>query len=172
MTSVPTFDDSESTPDAGELPELDLTPRPPREKKSTGRLYAVAIVVVIVLVAGFFAVKALGSATMYFYQANEAVANKTQLGTKRFRMLGNVEQSTVRKSGVGVDFTVNYDGAEVNVEHTGDPPELFRSGAPVVLEGHWNDDQTVFLSDTILVKHSEDYIQQNPDRKTSADTSP
>jgi cytochrome c-type biogenesis protein CcmE len=171
LESAPAFDD-ESTPDAGELPELDLTPRPPREKKSTGRLYLVAIVLVLVLVAGFFAVKALGSATVYFYQANEAVAQKDQLGTKRFRMLGNVEANTVQRSGVGVNFTVDYDGAEVPVQHVGDPPELFMSGAPVVLEGHWNDSQTVFLSDTILVKHSEDYVQKNPDRKTSADTAP
>jgi cytochrome c-type biogenesis protein CcmE len=167
-----TYDDADSTPDAGEMPELDLTPRPPREKRSTGRVYLVAIVLVLVIVAGFFAVKALGSATLYFYQANEAVANKDQLGTKRFRMLGNVEQNTIQSTGTGVDFTVDYDDVAVKVRHVGDPPQLFKSGAPVVLEGHWSDDQTVFLSDTILVKHTEDYVQKNPDRKTSADTSP
>jgi cytochrome c-type biogenesis protein CcmE len=170
--SVPTYDDADSTPDAGDLPPLDLTPRARRETTSSGRLYVVVIVVVLLVVAGFFAVKALGTATLYFYQANEAVAQKPELGTKRFRMLGNVEPNTVQRTGDGVAFTVNYDNAEVKVQHVGDPPQLFESGAPVVLEGHWSEDQTVFQSDRILVKHTEDYVEKNPDRKTSADTAP
>ena len=43
------YDDAESTPDAGELPELDLTPRAPRQSTSSGRLSFVAIVLVLVI---------------------------------------------------------------------------------------------------------------------------
>ncbi len=37
----------------------------------------------------------------------------------------------------GVDFEVTDGKQTVNVVHHGDPPELFKNGAPVVCEGHW-----------------------------------
>ena len=52
------------------------------------------------------------------------------------------------------------------VHHRGDPPELFKAGVPVVLEGRWQGD--FFASDRILIKHDENYIEQHPDRVSSA----
>ena len=43
------------------------------------------------------------------------------------------------------------------MEHQGSPPDLFRPGQPVVIEGHWQDGGQVFLGDRILVKHDESY---------------
>lgn len=168
--------DDESTPDAGELPELDLSPRAgramPGRANSGGRAYVTVIVGALVVVAGFFVIKALGNETLYFYQANEAIVQKPQLAARRFRMLGNVDADTVQRTGAGVTFTVSYDGATVPVNHVGDPPELFKAGVPVVLEGNWSPDGTTFQSDRILVKHSADYVEKNPDRKTDADAAP
>ena len=39
----------------------------------------------------------------------------------------------------------------------GHPPEMFRPGIPVVLEGHWHEAADVFASDRILIKHDESY---------------
>ena len=67
--------------------------------------------------------------------------------------------------GSEVDFTIAFNGATVPVHHIGgDPPELFKPGIPVVLEGHWDQSGQFFTSDTILIKHSADYKEQNPDR--------
>ena len=38
----------------------------------------------------------------------------------------------------------------------------FRPGIPVVLEGHWQG--AAFASDRIMVKHTSEYREQNPDR--------
>ena len=54
----------------------------------------------------------------------------------------------------------------VPVLHQGDPPELFKPGIPVVLEGHFVG--THFDSDRIMVKHSEDYIAKHPSRVTTS----
>ena len=48
------------------------------------------------------------------------------------------------------------------VVHHGDPPELFKPGIPVVLEGHWQG--ATYDSDLIMVKHSEQYRAKNPTR--------
>jgi cytochrome c-type biogenesis protein CcmE len=64
--------------------------------------------------------------------------------------------------GDGVDFTIENNGVDVDVVHHGDPPELFRPGIPVVLEGKWAGPH--YTSDRIMVKHSASYRVKNPDR--------
>jgi cytochrome c-type biogenesis protein CcmE len=111
---------------------------------------------------GFLVFQGLGNATLYFRTADEAVAQRSSLGDRRFRIEGDVVAGSVQQVGNDVSFTITSKGIEVPVRHRGDPPELFRPGIPVVLEGRFQGD--VFSSDRMLVKHSETYIAQNPDR--------
>ena len=126
------------------------------------RLWLAGIVVVAAL--GFLVFQGLGNATLYFRTADEAVAQKAQLGERRFRIEGDVVDGSVRQDGNDVSFTLTSKSVEVPVIHKGDPPELFRPGIPVVLEGRFQGDH--FSSDRILVKHSETYVAENPDRVT------
>lgn len=151
---------------------LDLTPRTgpaaPTSRRR-GRWAAVAVLVAVV-VAGVFVVRSLGSATVFFLNADEAVAQKPELVDKRFRLQGTVVADTVTRTADGVSFKVAYKGVEVPVNHVGDPPQLFQPGIPVVLEGRWDDSQTAFASDRIMVKHTEEYDAKNPDRIADAET--
>jgi cytochrome c-type biogenesis protein CcmE len=165
--TVSRFDD-DSTPDAG--PEPDLTPRtlddpgPPRRRRRHNR-GAYLLLLLIVAAIGYVIFQGLSSAALYYRNADEAVAQKQSLGTKRFRVQGTVENLAPTSSNSEVDFDIAFNGVTVPVHHTGgDPPELFKVGIPVVLEGHWDKSGAFFASDTILVKHSADYKQQNPDR--------
>ena len=111
---------------------------------------------------GFLLVRGLGDATVYFKTADEAVAQRASLGTRRFRIEGTVVAGTVRKAGDDVRFVIENKGATVAVRHRGDPPELFRPGIPVVLEGRFAGNE--FDSERIMVKHTEDYRAKHPDR--------
>src|SRR5437763_17186903 len=123
------------------------------------------VVGLIVLAAlGLVVGRGLGNATLYFRTADEAVAQKQQLADKRFRIEGSVVAGTVRESGGSTAFNIESKGVTVPVSHTGDPPELFKPGIPVVLEGRFQGD--TFASDRIMVKHSEDYIAKHPSRVT------
>lgn len=155
---------AETSEEAG--PELDLTPRTGPTKRRRGLGASIVLVVVVGLLV-VVAVKALGSASLFFYNADEAVARRAELGDDRFRLQGTVEPGSVDQTDDGVTFTVAYRGVEVDVVHQGDPPELFQDDIPVVLEGHW--DGEVFASDRILVKHSSEYEADNPDRLRDAD---
>jgi len=115
------------------------------------RLWLAGAVVLAAL--GFLVFQGLGNATLYFRTADEAVAQKGQLGERRFRIEDDVS------------FMLTSKSVEVPVRHKGDPPELFRPGIPVVLEGRFQGD--TFSSDRILVKHSETYVAENPDRVQS-----
>ena len=129
-----------------------------------GRLRFVVVIALIVGAVGFLLLQGLDSATVYFRNADEAVADKHDLGTRRFRLQGTVVDGTVsRADATGTtDFDVAFNGVTVAVVHTGNPPELFKPGIPVVLEGRW--DGNHFASDRIMVKHSEEYKADNPDR--------
>jgi cytochrome c-type biogenesis protein CcmE len=124
------------------------------------RLWLAGVVVLAAL--GFLVFQGLGNATMYFRTADEAVAQREQLGDRRFRIEGDVVDGSVHQVGNDVSFTLTKNNVQVPVQHKGDPPELFRPGIPVVLEGRFQGDH--FSSDRILVKHSETYVAKNPER--------
>lgn len=115
-------------------------------------------------VLGFFAVRSLGASTVYFKTADEAVRDKHTLGTHRFRIEGTVLGGTVREAGNDTNFTIAANGTQVAIVHNGDPPDLFKAGIPVVLEGKWSGDH--FASDRIMVKHSASYTAKHPERVT------
>lgn len=116
----------------------------------------------IVGALGFLVFRGLGDATVYFLTADEAVAQRETLGQRRFRIEGEVVAGSVRRTQGGVSFRIREGGATVDVTHRGDPPELFQPGIPVVLEGRWANER--FASDRILVRHTEEYRAENPDR--------
>lgn len=137
-------------------------PRVRPAKPATSKLRIIAVVVIVLGAIAFLVFKGLGDATVYFKTADEAVAEKDELGDRRFRVEGAVVTDSVRQVGDAVEFEIISAGEVVPVVHQGDPPELFRPGIPVVLEGRWDGD--VYASDRIMVKHTTEYREQNPDR--------
>lgn len=151
--------------DDEDLPPLVTTRRPRRA--GVGRI-VVASALVFAAIA-FLVSKGLGSATVYFKTADEAVAERQQLGTRRFRIEGTVMPGTIHPDGGRLLFTILGDrGALVPVVHSGGQPTgLFRESIPVVLEGRWEKAGGAYDSDRIIVKHSETYRAENPSRVKS-----
>lgn len=157
---------------------MELTPRTgpnataevpvPVRRRRSPVVYGVLALVLLGL--GVVVWQGLTSASLYFYNADEAVAKQEELGDKRFRLQGTVLGETIDETADGVDFTVAYNGVRVDVRHQGDPPELFQPGIPVVLEGRWAPTGEHFDSDTIKVKHSAEYEAENEDRLDEAET--
>jgi cytochrome c-type biogenesis protein CcmE len=147
-----TFDDSGSDGGGGAVAT--------RARSGSGRRrrrWVPLVVLGIVLVAlGVLVFKGLSDSTLYFRNADEAVAQRESLGTERFRLQGTVTGEPTEADGV-VSFAVVFNGAAVDVRHVGSPPELFRPGIPVVLEGHWDRSGEVFDSDRIMIRHDATY---------------
>lgn len=132
------------------------------------RIYGVIGIVAVVL--GFVVIQGLGSATMYFREVDQALAERNDIGTRRFRIEGIVVEGSIEKRVIDgrtrVTFTIEQNAKDVAVEHRGDPPELFQAGIPVVLEGAFTaaTGPALFRSDRIMVRHTNQYQQENPDR--------
>ncbi len=137
-----------------------------KTKSRTTTLWLAGLVVVVAL--GFLLFRGLGEATVYFRTADEAVAQRESLGSRRFRIEGTVVPGSVQSSKSDVTFRIAGRTTQVAVVHEGDPPELFKPGVPVVLEGHFSGDH--FASDRIMVKHSESYVAEHPERVTTVPT--
>ncbi|HEX6312866.1 MAG TPA: cytochrome c maturation protein CcmE [Acidimicrobiia bacterium] len=112
---------------------------------------AVAVVAIVGLAV------ALSQNVVYFRTVSEAVDERADGGGDgRFRMAGEVVPGSVQETRTGVRFEVTDGEAVAAVVHRGDPPDLFKAGAPVVCEGDWGDDD-VFDSDRILIRHGNEY---------------
>lgn len=139
-----------------------------RSGRGGGRNMAITFFLALLVVAfGFIVIRGLGDAALFFYNADEAIERKDDLGESRFRLQGRVVPATVTESvdddgTILVNFTVAHNDAQVAVSHQGDPPQLFKDGIPVVLEGQW--EGSTFTSNRMLVKHEETYTEGNPER--------
>ncbi|HZA00224.1 MAG TPA: cytochrome c maturation protein CcmE, partial [Acidimicrobiales bacterium] len=81
-----TFDDTGDTgdTDAVEAGEVATRARPRSWRR---RWVPLAVLGVVLIVLGVLVFKGLSDATMYFRNADEAVAQRESLGTKRFRLV-------------------------------------------------------------------------------------
>ncbi len=143
------------------MTDLDLTPRDVPAGRS-GSVRNWLIVGALVAVAGFVLFQALTSARVYFLNVDEAVAQRNELGDDTFNMQGTVI-SEPTSTGDAMTFTMTFGGENAEIRHVGaEPTDLFKVGEQVVAKGHW--DGTEFISNQLLVKHSEEYVEDNPDR--------
>ena len=113
---------------------------------------------------GFLLYEGLNNATVYFKTADQAVADRATLGSRQFRIEGTVTPG-VQQSGGKTLFSIVANGVSVNVVDSAQPPQLFKVGIPVVLEGHWQGE--TYAADQIMVKHSASYTEAHPDRLKS-----
>ena len=117
------------------------------------------------LLIGALAFGDLGPNLVYYLTPTEAVEQRADFGTeRRFRLAGMVADGSVNTRGEVTRFVVSDGGTTVRVAHTGQPPDLFQPGVPVVVEGAWAGPQ--FRSDTMLIQHDETYYPPEDEPET------
>ncbi len=175
------FDDADN--DA--VPLSDLTPRAATAVPRRG-LISTAVVAAIVLALVAIVWVFLKDASLFVYEADDAIANRAELNDDRFRLIGspidNIETFTIDGENAAA-FTVVFDDVLADVLYVGpEPSELFKPGIPVFLEGHWvqgspdqveafsggANDGYYFLGDELRVKHDNDYTDNNEERLEEA----
>jgi cytochrome c-type biogenesis protein CcmE len=156
---------------------VDLTPRtqtdlgggaaaeaPTAPVRKRRRWLPAALVAALLVGGAVVLFQGLTNATVYFCNADEVGVKGGCEAGQRFRLQGAVVDGSVERTGDVVErFLVTYDGATVPVTYNGEPGGIFREGIPVVVEGRMGTDGT-FAGDRVLVKHTEQYVEQNPDR--------
>lgn len=123
------------------------------------RLMVLSVAIAVLFGAVFLIITALGGDSLsLFMQPTEAVSKKFESG-RRFRLGGLVETGSFNRApdGLTYQFAITDCVTRVPVEFKGLLPDLFREGQGVVTEGAFNDVR-VFVADTVLAKHDENYM--------------
>jgi len=118
------------------------------------RLFVIAMLGLLAVLIGFL-VANIRENLVYYRTPTEVVTEPPGATAGRFRLGGLVVAGTVVESGSEITFAVTDGTTTVAVDHVGSPQQLFREGIGVVVEGTW--DGTVFHSDSMIIKHDEQY---------------
>jgi cytochrome c-type biogenesis protein CcmE len=155
---------SEARTDPKRSPDLAGGSSPPastratRSRRISWRLLVVGAVLVGALC--FLLVKGLSGSLDYYVTVDQALAQKASLGTRTFRLEGVVVPGTVRRTENGVSFVAEGSHDKLAVANTGNPPQLFQPGIPVVVNGHFSGE--TFVSNQIVVDHTSTYTEEVP----------
>jgi cytochrome c-type biogenesis protein CcmE len=133
------------------------------------RLFIIAGGGLLLVLVGFL-VANLGENLVYYRVPAEVTGDNGAVDDGRFRLGGQVVPGTVVDGEDTVTFDVTDGQATVTVVHTGAPQQLFREGIGVVVEGTW--DGTVFSSDSMIIKHDEQYRTEDGGVYTPDDRTP
>jgi cytochrome c-type biogenesis protein CcmE len=156
LTAPPDLRPGSVTEETAPLPP-DLAFAVARHRRHLGtRRQRVVAAVVIAGALGFLLFRGLTNALDYYLTTNQAVAQRAQLGESDFRIQGTVLPG-LRQVGTTLHFSITSHHVAVDVVSTGTPPQLFRAGMPVVLDGHWQGD--AFSSFQIMVQHGSNYVE-------------
>jgi cytochrome c-type biogenesis protein CcmE len=113
---------------------------------------------VIVLSFAWLMFGGLDRNVVFFLTPGELLAKGTDAVDRPVRLGGQVKPGSVQWNEQTLDlrFIVTDGDREVAVHSTGSPPQMFRDGMGVVVEGRYGRD-SLFRSTSLMVKHSNEY---------------
>ncbi len=133
--------------------------------KKIGLVVALALAGVGIL---YLVLSTLANNRIYYWTATELLEAGDNAVGANVRLGGMVEAGSVSfdKETMALDFVVTDGSQTVPVHGTGMPPQMFREGIGVIVQGTITE-AGVFQSDRLLVKHDNQY--KAPDDGREAD---
>lgn len=124
------------------------------------RRATLAVAAVIILAAfGFLLYGGIDRNVVFFLTPQELLSRGPSAYDVPVRLGGLVAPGSVKWDPDKLDLrfvVMDSGGQSVNVHSTGAPPQMFRDGMGVVVEGRYNR-SGVFESTNLMVKHSNEY---------------
>ena len=131
--------------------------------KSTRRGWLVAGAAALVVTFAWLLYGGLDTNVVFFLTPNELLAKGANGYDVPVRLGGQVKPGSVKWDEKTLDlrFAITDGNGEVTVHSAGAPPQMFRDGMGVVVEGRYGRDG-VFNSTALMVKHSNEYRAPKP----------
>ena len=137
---------------------------------TAGRRKAALMVAAVVLIGAFayLLFGGLGSNVVYFLTPGELLARGDKAYDVPVRLGGQVAPDSVQWDAKALDLRFKVvdstGGGAVLVHSKGAPPQMFRDGMGVVVEGEYGRDG-VFNSKNLMIRHSEEYRAPEPGKR-------
>ena len=128
---------------------------------ASGRRKAALAVGVVIIIAAFGVLLygGIDKNVVFFLTPNELLSRGTAAYDVPIRLGGLVQPGSVKWDADKLDLrfvVMDSGGQSVNVHSSGAPPQMFRDGMGVVVEGRYHR-SGVFESTNLMVKHSNEY---------------
>lgn len=122
------------------------------------RMLGVGLAALGISIAAVLTLNAFKENMMFFVEVSDVVEGNYPKD-RNFRIGGLVVNGSVEREEGSLDmnFRVTDMRCELDVMYSGVLPDLFREGQGVVAHGRLEND-SVFVADTILAKHDENYM--------------
>lgn len=125
--------------------------------RRANRLMWIGVIGCVMAVAVGLSLYALRSGISFAMSPSEVREANVPPG-QRIRLFGLVEEGSVKRgNGLDVQFTLTDQDAAITVTFSKILPDLFRENQGIITEGALSDDG-LFLADTVLAKHDENYM--------------
>jgi cytochrome c-type biogenesis protein CcmE len=135
-------------------------------KAKNQRLVLLVLAIAAILGAVLLAMSALKDQAAYFYAPGDVAREAPPVG-RAVRIGGMVKAGSLRRGadGVTIGFLVKDETPHtIAVRFKGIVPDLFKENSGVVAEGRFQAGG-LFVADSILAKHDENYMPPQLDRK-------
>jgi cytochrome c-type biogenesis protein CcmE len=121
-----------------------------------------------VLVLGVLVVLMVNlSGNLVYFRTPTELHHDVAPSNERMRLGGQVVSGSVENNGETLLLTVTDGREALEVVHNGVVPQLFAEGQGVIVEGTW--DGSRFHSDTMLIRHDEQYRTEDNEIYDSVD---
>mgnify|MGYP003627240496 CR=1 FL=1 len=120
------------------------------------RLYVVVLALLALGSAAALVANAFEDNLVFFYSPTDLVEKKVVPG-QAIRIGGLVEEGSVIKDGLDVEFKLTDGARTVKVAFSGSLPDLFGEGQGIVTFGRLAADGS-FQAEEVLAKHDENYM--------------
>lgn len=136
--------------------------------ETSRRLFLIGALVVAAGALAAISFGNMGENLVYYWDVSQTVQNSDKAKGAVIRLGGMVKEGTVDwKADENVlEFQITDGKQTLPVRATGAPPQMFREGIGVVVEGTVTDAGT-FETDRLMVKHSNEY--KAPDEDMTAE---
>lgn len=134
--------------------------------KSTRWMIGIGAIAAAVIV---LALTQISTNVVYFFTPDEAMAKASEIKDQTIKVGGMVVPGSVdwKAQDLSLAFTItDLKGHDIRVSHKGTPPDMFKEGQGVVVEGLIAADGKSMLSHKLMVKHSEEYKKQGDHSKS------
>lgn len=158
--------DSESSSPAPQGDRADAFTSAPQgapSRRRTRRPLAIGAVVLLVAAFSYLIYGGVEENLVYFLTPSELVAKGDKAVDRPVRLGGQVVPGSVEwnAESLNLRFRVTDGTREIAVHSKGAPPQMFRPGIGVVVEGKLAKN-AVFESHSLMVKHSNEYRAPTP----------
>ena len=134
----------------------DVAALPPAARNQT-KWFALGALAVAGAAFAFITVGGIGDNLVYYWGPSELVAAGDKAIGATIRLGGQVAKGSIRQAqGSELSFAVSDGKASVNVRTKSVPPQMFREGIGVVVEGTMKRDGH-FESQRLMVSHGNEY---------------